>query len=189
MKNIWKIDQVHSELRFEIDYLMIAKLSGYLTAFDAGFQTGEDGFKHMEQIRFSAQAGSINTNNGLRDQHLLSKDFFDAARYPDITFVGTDFAQGAAEYPANFLAVYRKDFKIAGNLMIKGITRPVTLDGIYGGSALDMEGRKKAGFTVKAKINRKDFGLNADTLTKAGKLALGEEITITSNCQFILEMQ
>lgn len=187
MKYIWKIDHVHSELRFEIDYLMISKISGYITSFEACFQTDEQGFKNMDQIRFSAETNALTTNSELRDQHLRSKEFFDVMQYGSITFSGTALHQGVAELPVNVLSMYRKDFKLAGNLTIKGITKPVMLDGFYGGSATDMEGRKKAGFMVKTKINRNDFGLSVDPITEAGKLIIGKEITITGNCQFTLE--
>jgi len=89
MKNNWKIDQAHSELRFEIDYLMISKISGYLTSFEATFQTDENGFKNMDMVRFSAEVNSLNTNSSLRDEHIKSKEFFDMALYGDIKFSGT----------------------------------------------------------------------------------------------------
>lgn len=188
MKTNWKIDSLHSELRFEVGYLMISKISGYLTSYEASFQTDENGFKNIQQVSFTADSDSLNTNSPERDGHLKSKDFFDAGQYNHITFSGTDFIQGADETPINLISSYRNDFKLSGNLTIKDVTKPVVLDGLYGGTTIDLQGKKRVGFSFKLKLNRKDFDLSWGSLTESGKLILGEEVTVIGNCQFVKEL-
>lgn len=184
MKNLWMIDHNHSELRFEIDYLAISKISGFITNFHGSFETDDSGFKNITQVRLSAEVGSLNTNSLLRDEHLKSEEYFDVANYGQILFEGAKFEQGAAEPPATFLSATRKDFKITGVLTIKGISKTVVLEGFYGGSATDAKGRKKAGFAIKTKIKRSDFNVGPGTATGAGKMLLGDEVALTANCQF-----
>jgi polyisoprenoid-binding protein YceI len=92
-----------------------------------------------------------------RDEHLKSPEFFDAATYPKITFESTSFTKTDEE----------DEYKLAGNLTIKGITKPVTLDVEFGGAAADFYGNTKAGFEISGKINRKDFGLTWSGVTEA----------------------
>lgn len=185
MKNIWKIDLDHSELRFEIAYLMISKVAGYIGRFEASFETDENGFKQMTDIRLSAELDSLNTNSTLRDDMLKSEQYFNAANYSHISFTGAKFEQGAAELPLTILSSARKDFRITGSLTIKGIAKPILLEGLYGGSVTDTEGRKRVGFAVKAKINRSDFEVGPNPLTVGSEILLGEEVFITASCQFV----
>jgi polyisoprenoid-binding protein YceI len=185
MKNLWMIDHDHSELRFEIDYLMISKVSGSIANFDGSFETDESGFKNITQVRLSAEVDSLNTNSLLRDEHLKSDQYFDIANYSQILFEGVKFEQGAAEPPVTFLSAVRKDFKITGVLTMKGVSKTIVVEGLYGGSAVDSKGRKKAGFAIKTKIKRSDFKVGSNSPTSAEKLLLGDEVIITANCQFI----
>jgi polyisoprenoid-binding protein YceI len=185
MKNLWMIDHDHSELRFEIDYLAISKISGFITNFDGSFETDESGFRNITKVRLSAQVNSLHTNSLIRDEHLKSEQYFDVANYSQILFEGAKFEQGAAESPVTFLSAARKDFKITGVLTIKGISKTIVLEGFYGGSATDVKGRKKAGFAVKTKIKRSDFKVGPNSPAGTGKLLLGDEVIITANCQFI----
>jgi polyisoprenoid-binding protein YceI len=102
---------------------------------------------------------------------LQSGDFFDSATYPEIKFQSTSFSKEGADY------------KLLGNLTMKGVTKPVSLQVEYGGSEKDSRGNLKHGFEVTGKINRKEFGMSYNALTEAGGLTLGEDIKLIANIQ------
>ena len=108
----------------------------------------------------------------MRDGHLKNADFFDVEKYPVITFKSTSFTKVSGE-----------DYKLAGNLTIKDVTKPVELAVEYGGSEKDGYGNQKYGFEVTGKINRKDFGLTYNALTEAGGLTIGEDVKVIANIQ------
>lgn len=168
----WMIDPTHSDVKFSIRHL-ISKVSGYFKDFTASVETkGED--LTTAQIEFSARVNSITTHNEQRDQHLLSKDFFDAEKYPEIIFRSTRMERNSDG-----------TYMLTGNLTLHGISKPVTLQVEYGGSTKDPWGNIRAGFTVRGKINRKDFGIDFNMLTEAGGILLGDEVTIECNTEFI----
>jgi polyisoprenoid-binding protein YceI len=117
---------------------------------------------------------SIDTNQEQRDQHLKSPDFFDAESYPEISFKSNLFQK-----------IDDENFKLAGDLTIKGVTKPVVLNAEFGGSAKDAYGQVKHGFEVTGKINRKEFGLTYNALTETGGLAVGEDIKLNANIQLV----
>jgi len=168
----WVLDPMHSEIQFKIKHLVISTVSGFFKNFEGELTTGSDDFQGAT-IDFSLDVASIDTNQSQRDEHLKSPEFFDAATYPKITFKSTSFTK-----------VDDDDYKLAGDLTIKGITKPVTLDVELGGSAADFYGNLKAGFEVTGKINRKEFGLTWDGVTEAGSIVLGEDIKLLINVQF-----
>ena len=115
---------------------------------------------------------SIDTNQSQRDEHLKSPEFFDAAAYPHITFKSTSFKKTGDD-----------EYALQGDLTVKGVTKPVSLDAEFGGSAADFYGNTKAGFEITGKINRKEFGLTWDGVTEAGSIVVGEDIKLTINVQ------
>jgi polyisoprenoid-binding protein YceI len=115
---------------------------------------------------------SIDTNQHQRDEHLKAGDFFNAQVYPEINFESTSFSKKGDD-----------EYKLKGNLTMKGVTKPVELDVEYGGSEKDQMGNTKHGFEVTGKINRKEFGLTYNALTETGGLALGEDIKLVANIQ------
>jgi len=187
MKTNWKIDHEHSELRFETDYLVISKISGYLTSFDVNFQTDDNGFKSIGQIKLTADINSLNTHSPMRDAHLKNEHYFDAARYGDILFSSTEITEGGDELPSELLSAEAKEFVIKGILTIKGITKPVILSGRFGGAITEPGRKVRVGFTMSTTINRIDFGVGDIVHTKAGQLLVGENVAITANCQFVGE--
>jgi polyisoprenoid-binding protein YceI len=138
----------------------------------------------VTEVVFSADMNSISTNNENRDTHLKSVDFFDVKQYENLTFEGIKFEKQGLRSP-NFLSAQRRDYKLHGNLTIKGITHPVVLDGDFGGTATDQNGQKRAGFTVKGKIERKAFGLDWDGTNGTNTLILGNEVQIFGNIQLV----
>ena len=168
----WTIDPTHSEVGFSIRHIMISKVKGKFEKFTATFVTGENPLD--SSVTASAEVASINTNEPNRDGHLRTGDFFDAATYPTIDFVSTGVRQDG------------DDFKVDGNLTIKGVTKPVTFDFEFGGFGQDPYGNYKGGATAKAVINREDFGLTYNAALETGGVLLGEKVTITLELQAVL---
>jgi polyisoprenoid-binding protein YceI len=166
----WAIDPMHSEVQFKVKHLVISTVTGSFKKFEGNAITEGDSFDNAK-INFSMDVQSIDTNQANRDQHLQSGDFFDSATYPEIKFQSTSFSKEGADY------------KLLGNLTMKGVTKPVSLQVEYGGSEKDSRGNLKHGFEVTGKINRKEFGMSYNALTEAGGLTLGEDIKLIANIQ------
>ncbi len=169
----WKIDLAHSEIQFRVRYLTISAVTGYFRRFEGEFVTETEDFRTCFAIRVTIEVDSVDTRDEQRDIHLRSEDFFDVGKYSQILFVGNTF--DPSQTRAN----------LRGHLTIRGISRPVVLDAVYGGAVRDVQGRLKAGFTVSATISRKTFGLAWDAVTEAGSVMVGDEITIQAALQVI----
>ncbi len=168
----WTIDPAHSEITFKVKHLVISTVTGKFTDFDASIETDNDEFENAD-ISFEAAIESIETGNDDRDAHLKSEDFFNASEHPKMAFQSTSFKKtGDGEY------------KLTGDLTIRGNTREVELDAEYGGTVVDPYGNTKAGFDVTGKINRKDFGLTWSAVTEAGSVVVSDEVKLNLNVQF-----
>jgi polyisoprenoid-binding protein YceI len=168
----WVIDPMHSEVQFKVKHLVISTVSGFFKSFAGELITDGDDFENAE-IDFTLDIDSIDTNQSQRDEHLKSAEFFDAATYPKISFKSTSFTKTGDD-----------EYALKGDLTIKDVTKPVSLDVEFGGSAADFYGNTKAGFEISGKINRKDFGLTWDGVTEAGSIVVGEDIKLLINVQF-----
>jgi len=170
----WKVDPAHSEIQFKVKHLMITTVTGYFKKFDLNVETAsEDDFNSTTKIEFTADIESIDTNNEQRDAHLKSADFFDASTHGQIRFVGKRYEGDEDEA------------KLTGDLTIRGVTKPITLNVSFGGIVKDPYGQTKAGFEVTGKISRKEFGLVWNAVTEAGQVVVGDEIKILAEIQLI----
>lgn len=169
----WKIDPAHSEVQFKVKHLMITTVTGSFQKFEGEIVTDTEDFTTTTSIRFSADVSSINTNNEQRDQHLKSEEFFHADKYNELSFTGTRYS------------TLKNDANVQGNLTIRGVTRPVTLDVEFGGIVVDPWGQTKAGFTITGKISRKEFGLTWSAVTEAGSVVVSDEIKLQAEVQVV----
>lgn len=167
----WVVDPLHSEIQFKIRHLVISTVTGFFKTFEGGATTTGEGFENAN-INLSLDVNSIDTNQEQRDAHLKSAEFFEAETFPEISFKSISFTKTKED-----------EYKLLGDLTMKGITKPVELIAEYGGSAKDAYGNQKYGFEVTGKINRKEFGLTYSALTETGGLALGEDIKLIANIQ------
>lgn len=167
----WVIDPAHSEITFKVKHLMISNVKGEFKTFQANID-GED--FTTSTISANIDTTSIATNNNDRDTHLKSPDFFEVENYPEITFTSTSIKK-----------VDDDEFKLVGDLTIKGTTKEITLDVEFGGFMKDPYGNEKAGFSINGKLNRKDFGLNWNAALEAGGVMVGNEIKINAEIQFV----
>ncbi len=171
-KTKWAIDPTHSEVQFKVKHLVISTVTGSFKKFQGAVETESDDFDNAT-VNFSIDASSIDTNQADRDGHLKSEDFFAVAQYPELTFSGT---------------LYKKkgnDYKLAGDLTIRGNARPVELDVEFGGIVKDPWGNVKAGFEMTGKINRKEYGLTWNALTEAGGVVVGEDVKLHINVEVV----
>lgn len=158
---------MHSEVQFKVKHLVISTVTGSFKKFNATVTTDSDNFIGAK-VNFEADINSIDTGVEGRDGHLKGDDFFNAESFPTLKFESTGFEGN----------------KLTGNLTIRDITKPVTLDVEFGGKMTDFYGNEKAGFEVSGKINRKDFGLNWSATTEAGGIVVGDEVKLIANVQF-----
>jgi polyisoprenoid-binding protein YceI len=150
INNVWTNDDAHSQLKFTVTHLGVADVSGTFNDFDATARSSKPDFSDAV-FEFSAKVNSIDTRVEARDTHLKSADFFDAAKYPEITFKSTSLKKAG-----------KNKYKLNGNLSLHGITKPVVLDLEYRGTVENSMNKKQtAGFKATGTINRSDFNLGS----------------------------
>ncbi|MGZ3883170.1 MAG: YceI family protein [Bacteroidia bacterium] len=167
----WVIDQMHSEVQFKIKHLVISTVTGSFRKFEGKAITEGADFANAK-VSVSIDVKSIDTNQEQRDAHLRSGDFFAADLYPSIDFESTAFEKKGGN-----------DYKMSGNLTLRGVTKPIELNVEYGGSEKDGQGNIKHGFEVSGSVNRKEFGMSFNKLTDTGGLGLGEDVKLIANIQ------
>jgi len=169
----WSLDPAHSEVRFGITHLAISRVTGKFHDYDASVTMAPDDLSSLS-VDATVRIESIDTGNEKRDDHLRSPDFFDAPNHPEMQFTSTEITN-----------VNGNTFQMKGDLTIRGTTKPVVFEAELLGTAVDNEGRQRAGFTAATTINRKDFGLTWNRVTEAGGLVVGQDVDITLDIQTI----
>jgi polyisoprenoid-binding protein YceI len=169
----FNVDAMHSEVSFKVKHLMISTVTGNFNNFSATMESNEDDFSDAA-ISFNAAIDSISTGNEQRDTHLKSADFFDAEKYPSLSFQSNSFKKNS-----------NSKYILTGNLTIKDVTKVVELVVDFGGTMTDFYGQQKAGFEIEGKINRKDFGLTWSAVTEAGGVVVSDEVKLILNIQMV----
>lgn len=169
----WAIDPTHSTLTFSVKHLAISKVRGSFEKFDVTVVTAED--PTATTVEAVIDVASVNTGQKDRDAHLRTSDFFQVDEFPTATFTSSS------------IAITGDDFTINGSLTLRGVTKPVTITGEFGGIVTDGYGQTKAGITASAKINRHDFGVSWNAALEAGGLTLGDDISLTLELQLVLQ--
>lgn len=168
----WTVDAVHSNVKFTVTHLVISEVEGNFKVFNGIISSSKPDFTGAS-IDFTVDVNSISTDNEMRDKHLKSDDFFNAEKFPKMTFKSTSFKK-----------VSGNKYLLTGNLTIRDITKPIKADVVFGGTAKDGYGNLKAGFKATAKINRFDYNLKWNALTEAGGAVVGSEVNILLNLEF-----
>ncbi|HEX8356170.1 MAG TPA: YceI family protein [Segetibacter sp.] len=166
----WTIDKAHSNVKFNITHLVVSEVEGSFKLFDGTMENTKDDFSDAK-INFTVDVNSINTDNERRDTHLKSDDFFNAEKFPAMKFQSTSFKPTGG-----------KNYKLAGNLTIRDVTKPVVFDVTYGGTVVT-GGKTKTGFKAKTSINRFDYNLKWDRATEAGGLVVSKEVELIVNVE------
>ena len=159
----WTIDNVHSKIGFSVTHMAVAETEGKFNDYTGTVVTKGSDFNGAE-VSFTAKTASIDTDNEKRDGHLKSPDFFDAAKYPEISFKGNLVKEGAK-------------YKLKGDLTMHGTTKPVEFE-VSGGSVVNTGRGEKSGFKFTGKLNRKDYGLTWANTTPTGEMVVGDEVEL-----------
>ncbi|HEX5070271.1 MAG TPA: YceI family protein [Vicinamibacterales bacterium] len=173
----WEIDSSHSSVHFSVRHLVIAKVRGTFERWSGTVQVPGDDFSKAT-VSVTIDASSIDTGVEQRDAHLKSPDFFDVAQFPELRFVGRRVQPRGGP-----------DLDIIGDLTIKGITREVVLHAEQNGQAKDPWGNLRAAFTVRASIDRRDFGLTWNQVLETGGVMVGDRIEIEAEVQAVKQVE
>ena len=172
----WAFDQAHSSVNLMVRHMVVSKVRGRFTKWN-GTLVMDEMNPAGGAVEVAIEAESIDTGVEQRDGHLKSPDFFDVAKYPTLTFRSTKVeAAGAGA------------LRVTGDLTMHGVTRPVVLDVEYSGSAKDPWGGVRAGFSARATIDRKDFGLTYNQLLETGGVLVGETVEIAIEAEMVKQV-
>lgn len=169
----WMIDPAHAEIGFAVRHLMIATVRGRFGAVSGTVKVDEQNPRNSK-VEVTVDVSSVDTRQEMRDNHLRSPDFFDVEKYPTMQFVSKRIEGDVSG-----------EFRVAGDLTIRGITREVTLTATLEGRTKDPWGNERAGFSAAGKINRHDFGLNWNQALEAGGVMVGDEVKVTIDVELV----
>ena len=162
----YTLDRTHTRLGFVARHAMVTKVRGSFSDFTAtAVLDGEDPSRSRAEV--TIRVASVDTGNPQRDEHLRTNDFFDAANFPEIRFVSTK-AESLGD----------DNYRLTGDLTIKGITKSIAVDFEFTGLAVDPWGNQRVGFEGKAVINRRDFGVNFNAALEAGGVLVSDKVTL-----------
>ncbi|MBK9637875.1 MAG: YceI family protein [Bacteroidetes bacterium] len=168
---VWNVDPTHTSVKFSVTHLMVSEVEGNFKTYSGKVESPSTDFNNGT-VEFSIDVNSINTESTDRDKHLMGDEFFNAAKYPKITFKSTSFKKVAGN-----------KYELIGDLTIRNITKKVTFDVKNNGLMKDPWGNMKAGFKATSKINRKDYDLKWSMVTEAGGMVVSDEVDITVNIE------
>jgi polyisoprenoid-binding protein YceI len=169
----WGFDDSHAKVGFAVSHFGISETEGKFTKFDGTVLSDKSDFSDAK-IDFTIDVNSINTENDQRDGHLKSPDFFDVAKYPNITFKSKSLK-----------AVGKNKYKLTGDFTMHGVTKPITLDVVYRGTVVDPYKNTKAGFRITGMIDRTIYGLSWNGKLAAGGLLVGNDVDLNVNIELI----
>ncbi|HZZ83706.1 MAG TPA: YceI family protein [Anaeromyxobacteraceae bacterium] len=168
----WNVDPTHSQVGFAVKHLVISNVRGEFSSY-SGKVLLDDADPSRSSVDASIDVNSVNTKVADRDAHLKSPDFFDAAKYPRMTFKSTRVERAG-----------KNQLKVTGDLTLHGVTRPVVLAVETAPEVKGMYGETRRGFAATTKINRKDFGLTWNKVVEAGP-AVGDEVAISLDLEVV----
>jgi polyisoprenoid-binding protein YceI len=171
-RTAWKLDPTHSAVEFSAKHLMITTVKGRITDIEGTIYTDEKN-PGNSSVEATLKAASLDTRTEQRDQHLRSADFLDVEKFPEIKFRSTRI-QGEKD-----------SFKLTGDLTIRDVTKPITLDVEFEGQNKDPWGGQRVGFSASGKIDRRDFGLTWNQALETGGVVVGNDIKISLEVQAI----
>lgn len=162
----WRFDPAHTRIGFSTRHAMVTKVRGAFNDVD-GFITVDAENPERSKVELTVKVASIDTRNADRDQHLRTNDFFDAPRFPEITFVSSRVDQ-----------VDQGHFIVSGDVTIKGITKEISIPIDFIGVERDPTGTLRAGFEGSRRIDRQDFGLKWNTALDSGGVLVSDKVTL-----------
>lgn len=167
----WAIEPSHSTIEAIAKHLRITKVRGRFSSFEGKVEVPEDALQ--SRISVTIDAASIDTNSEDRDQHLRSEDFLHVEQHPTLQFESTGVEEVGGGY------------KVTGDLTMRGVTKPVTLDVTYGGLTEDPWGNTRALFAAETTLNREEWGLTWNQALEAGGVLVSKEIKVEIEAQLV----
>src|SRR5215204_406627 len=173
-RTTWTIDPAHSTIEFVAKHMMITTVKGRFAEFEGTIVADEE---HLgdSSVEVTMQAATLDTRSEQRDAHLRSPDFLDVEAYPEVTFRSTG------------LSGTKDEFQLTGDLTIRGVTRPITLDVTFEGEGKDPWGGTRASFSAKGKFDRRDFGLTWNVALETGGILVSNEVKINIEAQVVAQ--
>lgn len=169
----WNLDTVHSSVEFVVKHMMIASTKGRFTDFTVDADIDESNLANSKAT-VTINAQSVDTREPQRDAHLRSADFFDAENAKTLTFKTTKIEPKGGD-----------EFKIYGDLTIRDVTKPIVLDAEASGPIKDPWGNTRVGVSATGKVNRKQFGLNWNTVLEAGGFLVGDDVKMNIDIELV----
>ena len=158
------IDKSHSQVGFSVRHLMVSKVRGRFADFEGELVVAED--PSQSSVEVTIEAKSIDTNDVNRDNHVRTNDFLNADEYPTITFRSRKVELG------------KSDWKVTGDLTVRGVTRPIVLDVEFQGVVQDPWGNQRLGFSATGEIDRNDFGVSFNAALETGGVVVGPKVKL-----------
>jgi polyisoprenoid-binding protein YceI len=172
----WTLDAAHREVGFAVKHMMISTVKGRIPAIQGNLRLDESR-PASSTVGVDFDVASIDTGTPMRDDHLRAADFFDVAQFPKMTFRSTEVRGDSLDDGA--------EFQLVGELTIREVTRPVTLDVTVGGRGRDPFGNDRIAFVAETKLDRREFGLNYNAALETGGVLVGHDVKITIELQAI----
>ena len=167
----YEIDPSHSVVEFVVRHLGLAKVRGRFNEFEGTIVIGDDPMD--SRVDAVIRAASIDTRDDRRDEHLRSADFLDVEHHPTLEFHSTEVGRRGS------------DFRVDGDLTIRGVSRPVTLDLEMEGAAEDPWGNSRVGFSATTEVDREQFGLTWNQALESGGWLVGKQVRIELSCEAV----
>jgi polyisoprenoid-binding protein YceI len=168
----YNVDPEHSTIEFRVAHMVISKTTGHFKDY-SGFIEMDPEAQTVKTIEATIKTASVNTNHEKRDTHLRTPDFFDAEKYPTMTYKLKQYQKNGEHYTA------------VGDLTLRGVTKEISLTGNFNGVTKDPWGNVRAGFNAEGKLNRKDFGMVWNKALDSGGLVVGDEVHIKLDIECI----
>jgi polyisoprenoid-binding protein YceI len=169
----WSLDASHSQINFSVKHMMISTVRGRFTSFSGAFEIDE-GNPAASSLEVTIEPASASTGDSNRDNHLKNADFFEIEKYPTATYKSTRVEK-----------INDSEFRIYGDLTLHGVTHEVPLTATLLGVTKDMQGNRRAGFTVQTAISRKDFGLNWNVALESGGVLVSDKVAIEIDAEIV----
>lgn len=170
----YALDPAHTEIGFAVRHMAVSKVRGRFDSFEGALEIAED--PSDSKVSVSIDARSVDTRDETRDNHLRTNDFFDVEHHPMWTFESTGVT-----------AVGPTEWKVDGDLTIRGVTRPVTLDVELEGVVKDPFGNHRVGFSASTSLNRDDFGVSFGAVMETGGLVVAKKVDIQIEAEAVLQ--
>jgi len=169
----WTIDPAHSSAEFAVKHLMVSTFKGHFRSLEGTVHLDEANPANSS-VAASVDVASVDTQTPDRDAHLRSDDFFNAERYPKMTFRSTRVEQ-----------IDGTNWKVTGELTVRDVTKEVVLDTEYEGRIVDPWGNERIGFTARTELSRKEFGVRWNAAIETGGVVVGDKVRISLNIEIV----